>query len=530
MIQGTGSAATQSTKGAPAAPKTASADTTGKSSNPAGTILGIAAASHFVKTLAKKVYKGIRNARVVIAFIGPIIPILLVLMIVIGTSYHKESTPSALGNEARIVVRDDTKDLSNSAAYTLMYARYSDCLSQIIHESYNDAVAKAKEMGRSGVYEEDISEPYFSDLAGDTLNINIAKLIAVYSVYAGEDAFLPDFRETAEAAKDALFTFTTEEVIEPEQLYAPDYTETELLVYDPPTEDRPEPSSHTETYYFVPGSEHPCVLGETIIRNFAKVSVQVAVLDESGVITGFTTEEYMLPASEPELCTEAVIDHKGLAVTINPLDEDIVFGLWPVDPDALAQGRNITNGELIALFEDRILTYLVSSGVATDVTQPTVAPIGDAAFDRLAAEINKFITAQNTHGVRYVYGADNPYTEMDCSSFIARIFWYSGVARSALFPSGEYSRHNCRTLYNACRNYGQAFSDPASLKPGDLIFLTGTQGENFPGQATHVLIYIGNMQTVEMAGAGISVRNLNDRLNSPDWNRYFYAYGRLPEH
>ena len=132
-------------------------------------------------------------------------------------------------------------------------------------------LANAKRMGKTGVYEEALSS--VDDLAGNTLNVNMAKIIAIYSVYAGDDAFLPDFRTAAEAAKDDLFTFTTEEVVQTEHIEVYDYTTVQVPVYDPPTGNGAAPSSHTETFYLIPGTMHNCADGETVVEEFENVTV-----------------------------------------------------------------------------------------------------------------------------------------------------------------------------------------------------------------------------------------------------------------
>ena len=447
----------------------------------------------------------------------------------IGVTYYKNTTPDAIANEAEEINDEDDEyaRLSNSAVYARMYSRYSDCLREILQDGYNAALAQAEQMTKAGGYDEGLSS--VEDRVGNTLNVNIAKIISIYSVYAGEDAYLPDFRAAATAAKSTLFTFGTEEVIRTEPIKVRDYTSVQVQVYDAPAEGSTTPSSHTETFYTLLDTTHDCADGETVIEQFEEVTVKVATVNDKGVVTGYQETTYHKAVGEPVFHEKGTTTRKGIAVTLNPLDEQKVYDIWPVDLNAEAEGRNMTMGDLIEIYEASILSYLDSATNASVGNLPVIDPIGDAAFDKMAVEINKFIAAQNAYGVTYVYGGDNPYTQMDCSSFVSRVFWFSHVAWSALFPNGTYARHDCRTLYNACVNHGTVFSDPSALRPGDIIFLTNTQGDKYKGLATHVIIYLGNMQTVEMVGSGISLRNFNDRLSSPNWGQFFYAYGRLPE-
>ena len=60
----------------------------------------------------------------------------------------------------------------------------------------------------------------------------------------------------------------------------------------------------------------------------------------------------------------------------------------------------------------------------------------------------------------------------------------------------------------------------ANVKPGDLVFFTGTY--DTPG-VSHVGIYVGNNMMIH-CGDPISYAN----LNSSYWQSHFYRYGRLP--
>ena len=60
----------------------------------------------------------------------------------------------------------------------------------------------------------------------------------------------------------------------------------------------------------------------------------------------------------------------------------------------------------------------------------------------------------------------------------------------------------------------------ANVKPGDLVFFTGTY--DTPG-VSHVGIYVGNNMMIH-CGDPISYANLNSNY----WQSHFYRYGRLP--
>ena len=524
LMSGSGSAAVRSYQGPSGATPTASADTSG-----AAATMGTAGAAIGAMLFAKAAAMIAMVAGMLLNILLPIaLPLILIASIIFGATYHEEVTPPALANEVRAMSPEELEDhdsLTNSDLYSLYYDKYAAVLSEIIEASYEAARASASALVRSGDYDGELSEAHFVDIENDSKRVNAAKIISAYSVYAGENASLSAFKADVQKRKDSLITFTTEEVTSSQELPSsevPDQTETTVLVYE---NTGGTPTATPKTYYIVPGTTHQSTDGEEAYTEFQEVTVKVAVTAPDGTITGYTEATYCEPLGQKTLYECGTRTITGLAVTMNPVNEDVLYSLWPVDLNAIAQDRTITNAELIELYETQILSY----GRQLVGSLPAISPVGDEAFDALAAEINRFIDAQNTHGVTYVYGGDNPYRQMDCSSFVSRVFYNSGVGRSALWPSGNgYHRHDCRSIYKACQTYGTVFSDRASLMPGDIVFLTNTQGENYRGLATHVMIYIGNDTTVEMKSDGIVVMSLSTRTNASDWNHYFYAYGRLP--
>ena len=69
-------------------------------------------------------------------------------------------------------------------------------------------------------------------------------------------------------------------------------------------------------------------------------------------------------------------------------------------------------------------------------------------------------------------------------------------------------------IYNNCRDLSYD-----EVKPGDLVFLTGTYATS--KDVTHVAIYVGNGIVLN---CGDPVKYCN--INTSWWRNHFYAYGR----
>lgn len=128
-------------------------------------------------------------------------------------------------------------------------------------------------------------------------------------------------------------------------------------------------------------------------------------------------------------------------------------------------------------------------------------PMGDGSFAALLAE------ARNHLGKPYVFGASGPDT-FDCSGFVCYVLNHSGAA--------SVGRITAQGLYNLCTPVASR-----NVKPGDLIFFTGTYSTT--SACSHVGIYIGNGYMIH---AGNPVQYAS--INTSYWQEHFYAFGRLP--
>ncbi len=131
----------------------------------------------------------------------------------------------------------------------------------------------------------------------------------------------------------------------------------------------------------------------------------------------------------------------------------------------------------------------------------------DVDFENYDEWVKVLLEESQKHlGKRYVFGANGPNT-FDCSSFVTWTFTHSGV------------KHMPRTTAQGIYNSTQRISKE-ELRPGDIVFFTGTYNAGRP--VTHVGIYVGNGTMIH---AGDPVQYAN--LNSSYWQKHYYGAGRV---
>lgn len=125
----------------------------------------------------------------------------------------------------------------------------------------------------------------------------------------------------------------------------------------------------------------------------------------------------------------------------------------------------------------------------------------DETFAKLMQEATKYI------GFPYQWGGSTPETSFDCSGFVCWVYTHSGVH--------NLPRMTAQDIYNQCTPVSKE-----ELKPGDLVFFTGTYQSSNP--VTHIGIYVGDNQMLH-CGDPIGYANLGNSY----WIKHFYGYGRL---
>lgn len=148
--------------------------------------------------------------------------------------------------------------------------------------------------------------------------------------------------------------------------------------------------------------------------------------------------------------------------------------------------------------------YTPGGGAAGSPNIPDYSgePMGDGSFEAMLAEAEKYL------GYPYVWGGSSPSTSFDCSGFVSWVINHSGV--------GSVGRQTASGLFNLCTPVSKA-----DMKPGDLIFFTGTYSS--PTPVSHVGIYVGGGKMIH-CGDPISYANINSNY----WTSHFYSGGRLP--
>lgn len=181
----------------------------------------------------------------------------------------------------------------------------------------------------------------------------------------------------------------------------------------------------------------------------------------------------------------------GMAAMKNPVNKNLFF----------SNGRELTVGE----FRDKLFASAVknlrefgidlSNDYKNNKNSPTFSlnsPIFSATRTFQLSNLNndKFISytkslyenTKNIIGTRYKYGGENSLTGFDCSAFTKYAFSTVGIN----LP------RTAAEQFNATKNKMVSNKiDLSQMKPGDLIFLQGTQKGMAMGQASHVAVYLG---------------------------------------
>ena len=148
---------------------------------------------------------------------------------------------------------------------------------------------------------------------------------------------------------------------------------------------------------------------------------------------------------------------------------------------------------------------------------PTIAgTFGNDVSSELKSSIEKWL------GIPYQFGGNGPENNqgLDCSGFVSRVLGSMG-----------YSLHgDCRDLWS-----GTSRLDKQDLKPGDLVFLQGTQpGRIAQGKASHVAIVTdvsklgdGKISVANSGGTGKKSSIVEWDLNKGYYSKHFLGAGRV---
>jgi hypothetical protein len=125
---------------------------------------------------------------------------------------------------------------------------------------------------------------------------------------------------------------------------------------------------------------------------------------------------------------------------------------------------------------------------------------GDTLLQQVLGEALKY------KGWPYSWGGETPSTSFDCSGLMKWAFAAAGVQLPR--TAEEQYRYTVRI-------------SEQELKPGDLVFFTGTSNHAF---ISHVGLYVGNGMMYNSNSSGVGYSD----ITKPVWREKIYGYGRIP--
>lgn len=97
-----------------------------------------------------------------------------------------------------------------------------------------------------------------------------------------------------------------------------------------------------------------------------------------------------------------------------------------------------------------------------------------------------------TLGLTYTYGSDDPANGgMDCSGFISYVLKKNGFVDVPRDASSQYTWLRKSGAFRAVLSQNSDTFELDDLRPGDLLFWTGTYGTAHDPPVTHSMIYLG---------------------------------------
>ena len=156
--------------------------------------------------------------------------------------------------------------------------------------------------------------------------------------------------------------------------------------------------------------------------------------------------------------------------------------------------------------------------------------------------------ALTTRNLNYKYGSADPESGgMDCSGFIYFVLTQNGVKDVPRDASGQYAWVRKAGKFQAVISRNADTFELDDLKPGDLLFWTGTYDVEKDPPITHTMIYLGREKKTDrrlMVGAsdgrtfhdesryGVGVFDFklprSEKAATSGRSPSFVGYGRIP--
>ncbi|MEP6822272.1 MAG: NlpC/P60 family protein, partial [Chthoniobacterales bacterium] len=195
-----------------------------------------------------------------------------------------------------------------------------------------------------------------------------------------------------------------------------------------------------------------------------------------------------------------------------------------------------------------------SPSVSPKKSQPpgaTLSPNDIKGFENYPASVKKVIDAAlalTARNLDYKYGSADPDAGgLDCSGFIFFVLTQNGLKDIPRDASGQYSWVRKAGNFQAVISRNEDTFELDGLKPGDLLFWTGTYAADKDPPITHTMIYLGREKKTDrrvMVGAsdgrtyhdesrfGVGVFDFklprSRKAESSGSQPTFVGYGRIP--
>ncbi len=157
----------------------------------------------------------------------------------------------------------------------------------------------------------------------------------------------------------------------------------------------------------------------------------------------------------------------------------------------------------------------------------TLSPDEIAGYDAYPARVRQIIEAGldlTKKNLGYAYGSADPANGgMDCSGFIYYLLSQNGFTDVPRDSSQQYVWVRKAGNFNAVLSRHQDSFELDALKPGDLLFWSGTYNIDRDPPITHTMIYLGREKRTKKRVMP-PPPNSNDAKISP----VFVGYGRIP--
>ncbi|HSZ79964.1 MAG TPA: NlpC/P60 family protein [Chthoniobacterales bacterium] len=138
----------------------------------------------------------------------------------------------------------------------------------------------------------------------------------------------------------------------------------------------------------------------------------------------------------------------------------------------------------------------------------TIKPEALREFSEQPAEVQQLIRnslALTEQNLSYKYGSADPAAGgMDCSGFIYFVLSSAGFKDVPRDSAGQYSWVRTNSIFHAVLSRSDDSFELKDLKPGDLLFWSGTYKVDRDIPITHVMIYLGKEKSTDkpvMVGA-----------------------------